>query len=129
MFDQLFVAINSWMVDSFALAAAGCFLWGVVSVLFSPCHLASIPLMVGYVAGQGRLIEGREAARYAVVFTRDSLRPSPSSGGLFAFGGACWATSAPTGPSLWGPSSSGWPWTCWAWPSAACPAGSWGGSR
>ena len=69
MLDQLFLTINAWMVDSFAVAAVGCFLWGVVSVLFSPCHLASIPLMVGYVAGQGHLVEGREAAKYALVFT------------------------------------------------------------
>ena len=53
----------------FALALAGSFLWGLVSVLFSPCHLASIPLIVGYVAGQGKLVEGREAARYAIAFT------------------------------------------------------------
>jgi cytochrome c-type biogenesis protein len=51
------------------LAALGCFLWGVVSVLFSPCHLASIPLIVGYVAGQDRLVEGRQAALYAGLFT------------------------------------------------------------
>ncbi|GFK95318.1 Thiol:disulfide interchange protein DsbD [Fundidesulfovibrio magnetotacticus] len=69
MLDQFFLTINAWMVDSFALAAAGCFLWGVVSVLFSPCHLASIPLIVGYVAGQGRLMEGREAAGYSLAFT------------------------------------------------------------
>ncbi len=53
----------------FALALAGSFLWGLVSVLFSPCHLASIPLMVAYVAGQGRLVQGREAVRYALAFT------------------------------------------------------------
>lgn len=69
MLDQLFVAINAWMTDSFAIAAVGCFLWGMVSVLFSPCHLASIPLIVGYVAGQGRLIQGREAAKYSLAFT------------------------------------------------------------
>jgi cytochrome c-type biogenesis protein len=69
MLDQLFVAINAWMTDSFAIAALGCFLWGLVSVLFSPCHLASIPLIVGYVAGQGRLIQGREAAKYSLAFT------------------------------------------------------------
>jgi len=69
MLDQMFITINAWMVDSFVIAAVGCFLWGVVSVLFSPCHLASIPLIVGYVAGQGRLIHGREAAKYALVFT------------------------------------------------------------
>jgi cytochrome c-type biogenesis protein len=41
----------------------------MVSVLFSPCHLASIPLIVGYVGGQNHLIEGRKATLYAVVFT------------------------------------------------------------
>ena len=69
MLDQLFLAINSWMTESLAIAAVGCFLWGIVSVLFSPCHLASIPLIVGYVAGQGKIIQGREAAKYAVAFS------------------------------------------------------------
>jgi len=69
MLDQLFLAINSWMTASLAIAAVGCFLWGIVSVLFSPCHLASIPLIVGYVAGQGKIIQGREAAKYAVALS------------------------------------------------------------
>ena len=69
MLDQLFLAINAWMTGSLALAALGCFLWGLVSVLFSPCHLASIPLIVGYVAGQGTIIQGRQAAKYAVTFS------------------------------------------------------------
>nr|WP_319585257.1 cytochrome c biogenesis protein CcdA [uncultured Desulfobulbus sp.] len=47
----------------------GCFLWGMVSVLFSPCHLASIPLIVSYVAGQKQIIAGRKAVLYAVLFT------------------------------------------------------------
>ena len=67
--DQIFLAINEWMVSGTALAAAGCFLWGMVSVLFSPCHLASIPLIVGYVGGQSEIVEGRKAAGYAVLFT------------------------------------------------------------
>jgi len=69
MLDHLFLAINTWMTSNLAVAALGCFLWGMVSVLFSPCHLASIPLIIGYVAGQGRIIHGREAARYALAFT------------------------------------------------------------
>jgi cytochrome c-type biogenesis protein len=67
--DQVFLAINSWMTQGILLGALGCFLWGMVSVLFSPCHLASIPLIVGYVAGQDQAMAGRRAALYAVLFT------------------------------------------------------------
>lgn len=69
MFNQFLLLINMWMTDTFVLAVLGCFLWGIVSVLFSPCHLASIPLMVGYVAGQGHEVHGREAAGYSCVFS------------------------------------------------------------
>ena len=69
MFDQFLLTINAWMMGGFAVAVIGCFLWGLVSVLFSPCHLASIPLMVGYVAGQNTLIEGRQAVGYAALFS------------------------------------------------------------
>lgn len=67
--DQLLIIINQWMMSGAGLAALGCFLWGLVSVIFSPCHLASIPLIVGYVAGQDKLVEGRQAAMYAALFT------------------------------------------------------------
>jgi cytochrome c-type biogenesis protein len=67
--ELLFLTINSWMVDSFVVASVGCFLWGMVSVLFSPCHMASIPLIVGYVAGQDNIIQGTEAAKYSLAFT------------------------------------------------------------
>jgi cytochrome c-type biogenesis protein len=67
--DQFLILIHEWMGSGVALAALGCFLWGMVSVLFSPCHLASIPLIVGYVAGQDKLVEGRQAALYAGLFT------------------------------------------------------------
>lgn len=57
------------MSQGLLLGGLGCFLWGMVSVLFSPCHLASIPLMVSYVAGQNQVVEGRRAVLYAVLFT------------------------------------------------------------
>ncbi len=50
----------------FALPAT--FLWGMVSVLLSPCHMASIPLLVAYVAGQHQIPPPRLAARYAILF-------------------------------------------------------------
>jgi cytochrome c-type biogenesis protein len=69
MFDQLFLTVNSWMMAGTALAALGCFLWGMISVAFSPCHLASIPLIVSYVAGQEKALKANHAAQYAAVFT------------------------------------------------------------
>ena len=69
MFNTLFLTVNEWIISGTAIAALGCFLWGIISVLFSPCHLASIPLMVSYVAGQEKAVSGRHAARYAVLFT------------------------------------------------------------
>lgn len=67
--EQFFLTINAWMSQGLLLGALGCFLWGMVSVLFSPCHLASIPLIVSYVAGQNQIVAGKKAALYAVVFT------------------------------------------------------------
>ncbi len=67
--DTLFITINQWMTTGGLLAALGCLLWGMVSVLLSPCHLASIPLIVAYVGGQDELVEGRQAVRYAALFS------------------------------------------------------------
>jgi cytochrome c-type biogenesis protein len=67
--DQVFLTINAWMSQGLLLGGLGCFLWGMVSVLFSPCHLASIPLIVSYVAGQHQVVAGRKAVLYAVLFT------------------------------------------------------------
>ncbi|MBU4244533.1 MAG: sulfite exporter TauE/SafE family protein, partial [Proteobacteria bacterium] len=67
--DQFYLLINEWIGGGLALAALGCFLWGVVSVLFSPCHLASIPLIVGYVGGQNEPVHGRRAVAYALLFS------------------------------------------------------------
>ena len=44
----------------FALVASAA--WGVLSVILSPCHLASIPLVVAFVSGQGRISAKRAFA-------------------------------------------------------------------
>jgi cytochrome c-type biogenesis protein len=69
MLTSFFLTINTWMTGAPAPAALGCFLWGLVSVLFSPCHLASIPLIVAYVGGQAQILKPRQAGVYAVAFT------------------------------------------------------------
>ena len=67
--DQILLTVNSWMMTGTALAALGCFVWGIISVALSPCHMASIPLIVTYVAGQDKALNARHAAYYAAVFT------------------------------------------------------------
>jgi len=69
MLNQFLLVVNHWMTGGLALAAAGSFAWGMVSVLLSPCHLASIPLIIGYVAGQEKAVDPRQAAWYATSFT------------------------------------------------------------
>ena len=69
MLANFFLTVNGWIAGGTAIAAAGCFLWGMISVLFSPCHLASIPLIVAYVGGQQRAIDPKQAGVYAGAFT------------------------------------------------------------
>ncbi len=69
MLDTFILAVNGWIAGGSTIAAAGCFLWGMVSVLFSPCHFASIPLIVAYVGGQERAIDPKQAGLYAAAFT------------------------------------------------------------
>ena len=69
MLDTFVLTVNEWIAGGSTIAAAGCFLWGMVSVLFSPCHLASIPLIIAYVGGQERAIHPKQAGVYAATFT------------------------------------------------------------
>ena len=69
MLETFFLTVNEWIAGGPAIAAAGCFLWGVISVAFSPCHLASIPLIVAYVAGQQQILKPRQAGYYSVAFS------------------------------------------------------------
>ncbi|MCJ7830475.1 MAG: sulfite exporter TauE/SafE family protein [Desulfobacterales bacterium] len=69
MLDSFFLTVNAWIAGDTSIAAVGCFLWGMVSVLFSPCHLASIPLIIAYVGGQEGVVAPRKAGHYAVAFT------------------------------------------------------------
>lgn len=53
MLDELFTTLTMAMSDKFGIALGASFAWGIASILLSPCHLASIPLVVGYIVKQG----------------------------------------------------------------------------
>jgi cytochrome c-type biogenesis protein len=69
MLETFFLTVNEWIQSGAGIAALGCFMWGMISVVFSPCHLASIPLIVAYVGGQETLLKPRQAAYYSLAFT------------------------------------------------------------
>jgi len=53
--QQLFTTLTRAVESSSVIAPAAAFVWGILSILLSPCHLASIPLIVGFINGQGRI--------------------------------------------------------------------------
>ena len=80
MFETFLVTINQWIGSGVALAVLGCFLWGMVSALLSPCHIASIPLIVAYVGGQERAVYN---LMYRDTDTKRPVkiaRPAPTTG-------------------------------------------------
>lgn len=57
---SLFAALSTMLEQSLALILVSAFLWGVLSVVLSPCHISSIPLVVGYVNRNG--LQSRRSA-------------------------------------------------------------------
>ena len=69
MLESIFLTVNEWIISGTAIAAIGCLAWGMISLLFSPCHLASIPLIVAYVGGQKQALNPKQAGVYSSLFT------------------------------------------------------------
>lgn len=57
--QTLFEELNTALTASAGFALLASFAWGVLSILLSPCHLASVPLVVGFIGGQGTITQTR----------------------------------------------------------------------
>ncbi len=57
--EQLFTKLGHAVEGAPVVALGAAVLWGILSIILSPCHLASIPLIVGFISGQGRVSAGR----------------------------------------------------------------------
>ena len=51
--DTLFTSLTEALYGSLSIALTASFAWGVLSILLSPCHLSSIPLIIGFLTAQG----------------------------------------------------------------------------
>jgi cytochrome c-type biogenesis protein len=61
------------------IAVTASFFWGILSILLSPCHLSSIPLIVGYINDRGE-ITTRRAFSLAGIFSTGILLTIASIG-------------------------------------------------
>ena len=86
MMQELFTTLTHAVEGSAAIAAGAAFVWGVLSILLSPCHLASIPLIVGFIDEQGR-ISTRRAFLISTLFAVGILITIGAIGGITAAAG------------------------------------------
>jgi cytochrome c-type biogenesis protein len=66
--NELFTTLTNAVGGNPAVAILASFVWGVLSILLSPCHLASIPLIIGFIDNQGR-ITTRRAFTISLIFS------------------------------------------------------------
>lgn len=57
--ERLFTAFGNAVEGTPAVALSAAVAWGILSVVLSPCHLSSIPLIVGFISDQGKLTPRR----------------------------------------------------------------------
>lgn len=62
MLNELFSNLTHAVEGAPAIAMTAAAVWGGLSIVLSPCHLASIPLIVGFIDRQGRMTTRRAFA-------------------------------------------------------------------
>jgi cytochrome c-type biogenesis protein len=70
--QELFANLSHAIEGAPGIALGAAFIWGVLSILLSPCHLASIPLIVGFIDEQGK-ITTRRAFGISLLFATGIL--------------------------------------------------------
>ncbi|HOW74133.1 MAG TPA: cytochrome c biogenesis protein CcdA [Phycisphaerae bacterium] len=59
MIERLFDTLTHAVGSTPLIALGASFVWGILSIILSPCHLASIPLIVGFIDQQGQMTTRR----------------------------------------------------------------------
>jgi cytochrome c-type biogenesis protein len=84
--EQLFTNLTHAVEGAPLLALGASVVWGILSIILSPCHLASIPLIVGFISGQGRVSTVR-ASGIATLFAAGILVTIAAIGAITAAAG------------------------------------------
>ena len=81
--ESLFSTLTEAVNGTALVAMSAAFLWGILSIVLSPCHLASIPLVVAFIGEQGSP-SSKRAFNISVVFAVGILVTIALIGGLTA---------------------------------------------
>ena len=84
--QELLTTLTRAVEGTPALALGAALVWGILSILLSPCHLASIPLIVGFIDEQGR-ISTRRAFAISTLFAVGILITIGAIGAITAAAG------------------------------------------
>ena len=84
--EKLFTTLSHAVEGAPLIALSAAVAWGVLSILLSPCHLASIPLIVGFISEQGQLTT-RRAFWTSVLFAVGILITIAAIGAITAAAG------------------------------------------
>jgi cytochrome c-type biogenesis protein len=94
--ERLFISLTDAMAGSPHVALAAAFAWGILSIVLSPCHLASIPLIVGFLQG-GNAVTPRRAAGLSTLFALGILLSIALIGAVTAAAGRMMGDIGPWG--------------------------------
>lgn len=86
MIEELFTALSHAVEGAPVVALGAAAAWGVLSIVLSPCHLASLPLIVGFISEQGP-VTVRRAFWTATLFAVGILITIAAIGALTAAAG------------------------------------------
>ena len=82
----IFETLTSAVEGAPHIALAAALAWGILSIVLSPCHLASIPLIVGFIQGRDES-SPRRAALLATLFAAGILVTIAAIGAVTAAAG------------------------------------------
>ena len=92
LFDRLTGALQAGPLIALGASMA----WGVLSILLSPCHLSSIPLIVGFIDGQG-IVTKRRAFALSGLFSLGILATIAAIGAVTGMMGRLLGDVGPAG--------------------------------
>jgi cytochrome c-type biogenesis protein len=84
--EQLFTNLSHAVEGAPLIALTASVVWGILSIILSPCHLASIPLIVGFISEQGN-VTARRAFWTSTLFAVGILITIAAIGAITAAAG------------------------------------------